>query len=174
MSKQYDEYLMKHREAVAAAYGWIYDNLPELLRSDLGRIVLGMYINRFHDESKDDLEEYDAYDAYFYGEERTEEVVENFNRAWLRHIHKNPHHWQHWVLINDDPKCGTIVLDMDYQHIIEMICDWWSFGFRAGNLYELFSWYDKHKDYIKLSDKTRKTVEDILDKIKNKLEENNA
>ena len=29
---------------------------------------------------------------------------------------------------------------------------------------------DKHKDYIKLSDKTRRTVEDILSKIKEKLE----
>ena len=29
----------------------------------------------------------------------------------------------------------------------------------------------EHRDYMKLSDKTRKTVEDILDKIKQKLEE---
>ncbi|MFR1480703.1 MAG: DUF5662 family protein [Hydrogeniiclostridium mannosilyticum] len=30
-------------------------------------------------------------------------VVQAFQRAWLLHIHRNPHHWQHWVLINDDP-----------------------------------------------------------------------
>lgn len=39
------------------------------------------------------------------------EVVENFNRAWLLHIHRNPHHWQHWVLINDDPELGETVLE---------------------------------------------------------------
>lgn len=172
MSKQYDEYLLQHRQAVGAAYDWIRDNLPELVLDECG--VLELYIKRHHDESKDDVEEYDAYDAYFYGGGRSEEVMENFNYAWLRHIHNNPHHWQHWVLINGDEEIGTIVLDMPYQYIIEMICDWWSFSFRIGDLYEIFSWYDEHKNHIKLSDKTRKTVEDILDKIKRKLEENNA
>ncbi len=26
-----------------------------------------------------------------------------FNTAWLKHIHRNPHHWQHWVLFEDNP-----------------------------------------------------------------------
>ena len=58
---------------------------------------------------------------------------------------------------------------MDYPYIIEMICDWWSFSWAADNLFLIFYWYDKHKDNIMMSDKTRTTVEDILDKIYNKL-----
>ena len=50
-----------------------------------------------------------------------------------------------------------------------MICDWWAFSWRNGDLTEIFDWYGKHKDYMKLSDKTRKTVEGILSKIKDKL-----
>ena len=44
-----------------------------------------------------------------------------------------------------------------------MICDWWSFSWQKGDLGEIFNWYDEHSDYIKLSPKTRKTVEDILE-----------
>ena len=51
----------------------------------------------------------------------------------------------------------------------KMICDWWAFSWRNGDLTEIFDWYNKHKDYMKLSDKTRKTVEGILSKIKDKL-----
>ena len=61
---------------------------------------------------------------------------------------------------------------MPYNYIVEMICDWWSFSWNSGDLYEIFNWYNEHKNYIKLSDKTRKTVEDILSKIKEKLEGN--
>lgn len=172
MSKEYNEYLLQHKEAVAAAYDWINDNLPDLVLDETG--LLEPLIKWRHDESKYTAEEYDAYDAYFYGGVWSEEVVDNFNRAWLHHIHNNPHHWQHWILVNDEEGIGEIILDMPYQYIIEMICDWWSFSFRTGNLHNIFLWYDKRKNYIKLSDKTRKTVEDILDKIKHKLEENNA
>ena len=78
------------------------------------------------------------------------------------HIHENPHHWQHWVLNNDEPEEGEVILEMDYIYIIEMICDWWAFSWQKGDLSEIFSWYDKHQKYIKLAPNTRKTVEDIL------------
>lgn len=115
-----------------------------------------------------DAEEYRAYDAYFYGN-KSAKVVEEFKKAWLLHIHRNPHHWQHWVLNCDEPDEGEICLDMPYQYIIEMICDWWSFGFASDDLPEIFDWYDAHQDYIKLSSETRKTVEDIMWAIREKL-----
>ena len=80
-------------------------------------------------------------------------------------------HWQYWILINDEPGRGTTVLEMPYNYIIEMICDWWSFSWKKGELYEIFSWYDQHKAYIQLHEKTRKIVEDILDKMREKLDE---
>ena len=67
-----------------------------------------------------------------------------------------------------------IIMDMPYNYIIEMICDWWAFSWVSGNLSEIFNWYDQHKDYMKLSDQTRKTVEDILSKIKEKLDDLDA
>ena len=99
-------------------------------------------------------------------------MVQNFKVAWLNHIHRNPHHWQYWILVNDDSNEGEILLEIPYHYIIEMICDWWAFSWEKGNLSEVFDWYNQHKDYMKLGSKTRYTVEDILSKIKKKLEGN--
>lgn len=170
MSVNYSNYLDQHTGNVYRGYEWIKTNLPEVLNGEDYEIQ----IRYNHDNSKYDVEEYDAYDKYFYGGEKTAEVKQNFNLAWLHHIHNNPHHWQHWVLINDDPGLGMVILDMPHNYVIEMICDWWAFSWAKGNLYEIFSWYDQHKAYMKLSDATRKTVEDILSKIKAKLDEGNT
>lgn len=173
MSVEYGKYLEQHTANVHVAYCWLMDNLPEVIGTDEEIAVISSQIKYLHDRSKYDEAEYEAYDQYFYGGKKTPEVKTNFNVAWLHHIHNNPHHWQHWVLINDDPNLGMIVLDMPHNYIIEMICDWWAFSWKKGKLDEIFSWYDEHKEYMKLSDKTRKTVEDILEKIRTKLEEIN-
>lgn len=167
MSVAYGKYLEQHFRNVFNGYDWIRTNLPEVLNGE----DYEEQIRSHHDVSKYGTAEYPAYDAYFYGKEKTAEVKKNFNYAWLHHIHHNPHHWQHWVLINDEADEGMVALDMPHNYIIEMICDWWSFSWKTGNLFEIFSWYDAHK-HMKLSDKTRETVEDILAKIKTKLEEN--
>lgn len=168
MSKQYDEYLEQHKANVKKGLDWIRDNLPELIENCSDD--LEWQIGLAHDESKTFANEYDAYDAYFYGGNRSYKVVQEFNKAWLAHIHKNPHHWQHWVLIHDEPEPQDItILEMPYNYIIEMICDWWSFSWKSGDLKEIIKWYNEHKDHMKLHDKTRKTVEDILSKIEDKL-----
>ena len=84
---------------------------------------------------------------------------------------RNPHHWQYWVLINDEPKEGTILIEMPYPYIIEMICDWWAFSWIKGDLSEMFAWYKDHADYIKMHNNTRSIVEEILEMIRTKLTE---
>lgn len=168
MSYKYELYLEKHRANVKKGFDWIKENMNSLFQdSDLAIAASNI---QFHDASKNDPEEYDAYDAYFYGGNRSYEVVNNFNKAWLRHIHNNPHHWQHWILINDDPKLGEKYIEMPTPYIIEMICDWWSFSWEKGNLLEIFNWYDYHKEYIKFNPTTEKYVEYILEGMKFKLE----
>lgn len=166
MSVQYDNYLTEHKENVAKGFRWLQENIPEVIEDGFE-----WQICFNHDASKTEPEEYDAYDAYFYGNNRSYSVVQNFKKAWLRHIHNNPHHWQHWILINDEPKEGMVVIDMPYIYVVEMICDWWSFSWTKGDLNEIFGWYEDRKDYMKLSDNTRRSVEYILGKMKDKLEE---
>ena len=167
MSIEYDIYLEKHKANVKKGLDWILENIPNILENNYN--FCNVEFN--HDQSKSEPDEYDAYDAYFYGGNRSYEVVDNFKLAWLKHIHRNPHHWQYWVLINDDPDEGMVILDMPDNYIIEMICDWWAFSWAKGDLYEIFNWYDKHKDYMKLSHKTRDRVEYILNIMKAKLTE---
>lgn len=168
MSKEYDLYLEQHKGNVAKGFYWIKENLPKVLEGcfeeDLEHLICFA-----HDASKSEPDEYIAYDRYFYGGNRSFKVVHEFNYAWLIHIHRNPHHWQHWVLINDDSKEGEIIMDMPYHYILEMICDWWAFSWNSGDLGEIFKWYNEHKDYMKLSPNTRKTVENILEAIGDKL-----
>lgn len=185
-NEQYDQYLTEHIGNVQKGYAWIKEHLPEILDVNNYLEEQAYYgeldeIIKAHDASKytkiPDVEryydlpvEYDAYSDYFYGE-KTDEVKAAFDRAWLAHIHANPHHWQHWLLQNDDPKIGMKILDMPYVFIIEMVCDWWAFSWKSNNLEEIFSWYEKNKEGILLSDKTRATLERILDELKSKIKE---
>lgn len=170
MSEKYNEYLREHKKGVSDAYNWMLLNIPEVFEDDDIKAKVEHQCNFAHDASKENTDEYEAYDAYLYGS-KSFQVVQDFNYAWLNHIHRNPHHWQHWILLNDNPDEGEIILDMPDSYIIEMVCDWWSFSWKTGKLFEIFDWYDKHKDYIKLSELTRNKVEAILELIKEQLEE---
>lgn len=168
MSHQYDQYLAKHKENVKKGYDWLLENLPDLVK-DIPN--LGWQCGFAHDQSKSEPDEYEAYDAYFYGGNRSFKVVQEYRKAWLLHLHRNLHHWQHWILINDDPKEGEILIEIPINYIFEMVCDWWAFSWSKGNLQEIFNWYDEHKNYMKLHPNTRKKVEEILGKIKEKLDD---
>lgn len=161
MEDKYRKYLFEHIHNVKKAYDWIKENLPEYAICEVNAYL--------HDNSKFTDEEFDAYANYFYGD-KTAETIDNFDYAWNHHQKVNPHHWQYWVLINDED--GTKCLDMPLEYIVEMICDWWSFSWKVNNIYEMFNWYEKNKNNIMLSDKTRTTVEDIFEKIKDKFMEN--
>lgn len=169
MSKEYTTYLTEHIANVQKAGKWLISHFPDILSSD-DKISLAMAITS-HDGSKWFPEEYDAYDAYFYGGNKSHKVVSDFNYAWLHHIHSNPHHWQYWILQHDDEP--EEILEMPKKYAVEMIADWWSFSFKSGNLRDIFDWYEKHKE-MKLHPKTRKFVEDILERIKKELDKENS
>lgn len=165
MSLAYDEYLAEHIGNVNKGLHWMLDNLG-LSQEEKNAIETAM-VSFNHDESKYSSEEYNAYDQYFYGGNRSYKVVQDFNYAWLHHIHQNPHHWQYWVLLEDDPEAGLPykTLPIPLPYIFEMIADWWSFSWKSGNLFEIFNWYAEHRDkqYINLS--SRMILERILEKI---------
>lgn len=192
MSIQYDIYLKNHITSVIHAGAWIFDHCPldklDAIFPDLNITIVRNQLP-LHDQSKYMPEEYEAYDRYFYRDGKDSyEGKKNFDKAWLHHIHNNPHHWQHWILLEDDGSGNPKPLDMPDNYIFEMICDWWSFSWRSyfesmktdegyiatqneKNLYELYNWYDEHKSKMYLSETTRVKVEQILDLIHNALDE---
>ena len=160
MSQKYDEYLHEHISNVNRAGEWMIDH------GIIPRGTEGYFRFRLskHDESKRDSREYDAYDEYFYGKGKEDPATkEAFDYAWLQHIHLNPHHWQHWVLINDED--GTIAMDIPEEFVYEMIADWWSFSWKTGDLKTIFDWYAEHSPKMILSEKTRELVDKTLDRI---------
>ncbi len=54
-----------------------------------------------HDLSKFRPSEWRPYAETFYG--HGGETMA-FDAAWLKHQHRNDHHWQHWILRQDDPE----------------------------------------------------------------------
>lgn len=185
MSKEYDAYIRTHKSCVVLGYLWfsikawdkVMEVLPDLINFSRPSLTQQMFS---HDKSKYDYTEYQAYDDYFYGNKELlnkDQVEIDFNKAWLHHIHKNPHHWQHWVLVEDDDGLN-MGLDIPDNYILEMIADWWSFSWKKfidgkmqniSDLKEIFEWYDKHKDIMVLSENTRKKVESMLDIIEGQL-----
>ena len=168
MSYQYDIYLAQHKANVKKGFDWIHDNLPTIIANSIeygGVIDYEWQIGLNHDASKTDDDEYNAYDDYFYGNNRSFAVVQAFHKAWLFHIHRNPHHWQHWVLLHDEPDEPTECIEMPHNYVIEMICDWWAFSWKDDDRFEIFDWYKEHKNHIMLHKNTRKLVEHILDEI---------
>ncbi|MEG0453755.1 MAG: DUF5662 family protein [Bacteroides sp.] len=166
MSAKYDRYLDQHRRGVSQAYEWLKDHdFPGLFESEKANCE---WLCANHDFSKDGQEEYAAYDQHFYGTNKSFAAEQKYKRAWLSHIHNNPHHWQHWVLINDDDP--MVALDMPHEYIIEMVCDWWSFSWAAEDLSTIFTWYNERQDKMIFSPLTRKRVESVLSFIREKLD----
>lgn len=167
MSEKYDEYLQQHINGVRDALGWMLENL-ELSQIGEECKKCARFIVQYHDASKRCPDEYKAYDSYFYGDKDEDD----FNYAWLLHIHRNSHHWQHWVLVNDED--GIVALEMPEEYVLEMVADWWSFSWRSGNLREVFGWYEDHKDKMILHPNTRELVESVLGEIRDALDKEEA
>jgi hypothetical protein len=113
-----------------------------------------------HDFSKLHPAEWGPYAQYFYGS-RVHSDAEQlaFDRAWLRHQHKNPHHYQHWILLNDSGL--RVTLDMPERYRKEMLADWRGAG-RALGFNDARMWYMKNRANIELSPATRVWIEDHL------------
>lgn len=90
-----------------------------------------------------------------------------FNYAWLMHQHRNPHHWQHWMLKEDSGK--MIVLTPPAVVVDEMLADWIAAGTKilrwptlAEAVAETVAWYAKNRERIVLREAARARVEENL------------
>lgn len=167
--EQYRAYLLNHISGLKYAFKWLEKNIPDVYVNDGIDYSSIIYLNvKDHDYSKYTADEYVPYREYFYGD-RTDRVKSDFDYAWLNHIHNNPHHWQYWVLYEDDGDAKA--LEIPFEYLIEMFLDHWSFSWNKGNLFEILDWYNNHKDKMILNDKSRKQYEELLDKVINKLNE---
>lgn len=70
------------------------------------RLGVSLWQAVIHDWSKFLPSEFMPYANYFYGFRgmKSEASKQAFNQAWLYHQRRNLHHWQYWLLQEDDPR----------------------------------------------------------------------
>ncbi|MEN6581697.1 MAG: DUF5662 family protein [Armatimonadota bacterium] len=90
---------------------------------------------------------------------RHTEAMDRMDNAWLLHQHRNPHHWQFWVLREDDG--GTKCLPMPLTYVFEMVCDWKGAG-RALGKPDTRAWYEANRELMLLHPDTRRKVHWLL------------
>jgi hypothetical protein len=134
-----------------------------------------LYRAILHDWDKFAPSMWNGYAQFFYGphtwgnktsrspsEERVRtprEVADAFDRAWLGHQNRQPHHWQFWVLMKDDGM--TFALDMPMAYRREMLADWRGAGAALG-FTDTAAWYLKNRSNMCLHPDTRSWIEGQL------------
>ena len=124
-----------------------------------------------HDLSKLLPSEWFPYVNHFHGPWAEEYMSDDdsidppFDFAWLQHQKRNDHHWQYWILREDDGK--TKVFPMPPDARMEMACDWLGANLAQGGtgLYgprSVQTWYSEKKGCMLLHKDTRKWVEEFL------------
>lgn len=115
-----------------------------------------------HDNSKFLPSEFIPYANHFFGEKR------KLGKAWLLHQRRNKHHWQWWILIEDNGRIK--ILEIEKPYLIEMICDWIGAAKAQGHysppkdpLLATRNWYNRNKNKMILHPKSRLEVERILE-----------
>jgi len=83
-----------------------------------------------------------------------------FDIAWMHHQHRNPHHWQYWVLPLDDG--GVRALRMPEEYVLEMVADWRGASLAQGYGSDVVPWYLEHMHLMTLHPETRWDVEDLI------------
>jgi len=123
-----------------------------------------------HDLSKFRPSEFFPYADYYFGQWKGKIVYEikpvctaslAYDIAWLKHKHRNEHHWQYWVTVNDGGE--LIATPIPLPVIKEMICDWYSAGRVQNNPLSVREWFESKKDSIILHQDTLRKIYTVLD-----------
>lgn len=114
-----------------------------------------------HDWSKFLPGEWMAYARTFYAPDGSKQYDPrpDFDFAWNRHQKRNPHHWQYWLLINDDGSITALMMPDRYQR--EMLADWIGAGRALGKPHTA-AWYATNKHKIPLNPATQRWIEAAL------------
>jgi hypothetical protein len=125
-------------------------------------VKLGMpIVGLIHDWSKFLPDEYIPYARTFCGKESADykTVGGEFDAAWLKHQRRNPHHWQYWVLIQDEDE--DKVLPMPERYRKEMLADWHGAGRSYGEP-DTRKWYLANREKMQLHRETQRWIEQQL------------
>jgi len=111
------------------------------------------YANHFHGKDKDGISQgrdsTGYYKAGFTGDNA-------FDFAWLLHQKRNKHHWQWWILPEDEG--GIKVLQIHEKYRREMICDWHGASKAQGHGGYIAEWWNTNNHKMQLHTETRNAL----------------
>ena len=140
---EYLIYLIKHKY-------WVFQMLFEK----------GLYVQAImHDISKFYPSEFDLYARYYATKKRM-----NITKAWHLHLHRNKHHWQYWIFMDNEGNMQA--LEMPEKYAVEMIADWYAVAIVEGGMDKVpervARWYYERAGKILLHQNTKRFVEDNI------------
>lgn len=122
------------------------------------------WLGIIHDWSKLTPIEFVPYAENFFGgwveDLRPQWLKDAFDLAWLHHQRRNKHHWQYWILVQDED--GDKTLPMPDRYCREMLADWHGAGMAITGKKNTRGWYLENKDKIQLHPTTRAWIEQQL------------
>lgn len=123
-----------------------------------------------HDQSKWSTAEFEPYARFHQGDKGD---PEGYTRAWLHHLHSNPHHWQYWMFpafktsgaTEKDGVClknGAVAMPQEF--CLEMVSDWIGASLAYTGTWDMTEWLEKNLPKIvpNLHPKTLGTLTTIL------------
>ncbi len=135
------------------------------------KLSVPIWILIFHDWDKFLPDEFIPYARFFYGPDGSTWDRSNgykptdtgdpaFDYAWFLHQKRNKHHWQYWLLPEDDGGMKYIPMPDVYRR--EMLADWRGAG-RALGFPDTAAWYKSNRDNMQLHPETRQWIENQLE-----------
>jgi hypothetical protein len=124
------------------------------------------WLGIIHDWSKFRPSEWGPYAHSFHGpwdyKDRPAWLVRAFDEAWLHHQNRNKHHWQYYLLVQDDDQDKALPMPDKYRR--EMLADWRGAGRAYTGADNTKSWYLERCDKwsSRLHPETRAWIESEL------------
>lgn len=119
-----------------------------------------------HDNSKWIEPEWIGYRQWFYPESEDDKDRNKFDVACLHHYHNNPHHWNHWILNDDEDASLNKILSMPKIYVIEMLCDWGSFKYGDDPDSTAYKWWNSNNHKMAMTNDTRNLIEKYIELFK--------
>ena len=125
-----------------------------------------------HDLSKLLPSEFGPYARHFYGPNAkqwrdktgyykpTDTGDAAFDFAWLLHQKRNQHHWQWWILPEDEG--GVKIMEMSEIARMEMVCDWEGAGLAQGKP-DIAAWWRTNNHKMQLAPATRAWLSEYME-----------
>jgi hypothetical protein len=107
-----------------------------------------------HDQSKFTETELIPYTKRFVLQQHDQD---EWNAAYLHHIHNNPHHWQHWIVPNTDR-----VARMPDRYVLEMVADWQAANKVYDGSDDMEPWLVENLHKVKLHPESGKLLLQVL------------